>query len=190
MKFDDYVAYSYDTEDYNYKKNYNNIITITEKDFAIVDQSFYNVFLQYFEAGEYTLSGKYDFGEENIYTALSCPKGIQYLNFKYLDKNGNEYYILDYKTGSVPQNPEFDYQTIVYLLSADKFLKDATSLTFVYIDLKNNINHKIQLSQELKEKYENQIEKTCNTINKTVEFNRVEKNCQYCEYKKFCYSIT
>ena len=123
---------------------------------------------------------------------LSCKIGQYWIGGRLdaLVKNGNEYYILDYKTGSIPQNPEFDYQTMIYLLSADKFLKDATSLTFVYIDLKNNINHKIQLSQELKEKYENQIEKTCNTINKTVEFNRVEKNCQYCEYKKFCYSIT
>ena len=57
-----------------------------------------------------------------------------------LMKDNNDYFILDYKTGSIPKNPEKDYQTMVYLLSADKFLKEYNSLSFIYIDLKNNEN--------------------------------------------------
>ena len=144
MKFDDYVAYSYDTEDYNYKKNYNNIITITEKDFAIVDQSFYNVFLQYFEAGEYTLSGKYDFGEENIYTALSCPKGIQYLNFKYLDKNGNEYYstfIQCIETSDGPQVNYSNYGKVLYFSYSHEWGNyDSNLQTYVIIETPQKVS--------------------------------------------------
>ena len=33
-----------------------------------------------------------------------------------LMKDENNYYILDYKTGSIPKNPEYDFQTMVYLL--------------------------------------------------------------------------
>lgn len=37
--------------------------------------------------------------------------------------DGESYFILDYKTGNIPQNAEQDFQTIVYLLCSDKFLK-------------------------------------------------------------------
>jgi len=33
-----------------------------------------------------------------------------------MDLAALNYYILDYKTGSIPKNPEYDYQTMVYLL--------------------------------------------------------------------------
>ena len=95
LKFDDYVAYGWEDIDYysgQYNKNYSGIITITEEYFAIVDQSFFDIFQKYFEAGEYTLSGTYKFDEDDCYSALGCPQGIEYLNFKYLDKRNNEYY--------------------------------------------------------------------------------------------------
>ncbi len=57
------------------------------------------------------------------------------------DAAGN-YYILDYKTGAVPKNPEEDLQTLVYLAALEAHLKgEFKSLKFVYIDLKNNKNH-------------------------------------------------
>lgn len=121
---------------------------------------------------------------------LSCKIGDYWIGGRLdaLVKNGNNFYILDYKTGAIPQNPEFDYQTMVYLLAVDKFFKNANSVTFVYIDLKNNQNHKIELTNELKRKYQKEIEEICTKIAKTNEFNRAEKSCKHCECKKFCYS--
>lgn len=101
-----------------------------------------------------------------------------------LVRKDNHYYILDYKTGSVPKNPEFDYQTMVYLLAASKFLKNFDGLTFVYIDLKNNLNHKIEFSKELEAKYSSEITKICTEINSETEFIKNENVCKYCEYSK------
>ena len=57
-----------------------------------------------------------------------------------LMQDEQNYYILDYKTGTIPQNPETDFQTIIYLTSTDKMLSNKKNLYFVYIDLKNNQN--------------------------------------------------
>ena len=64
---------------------------------------------------------------------LSCKIGDFWVGGRIdaLVKDGDDYYILDYKTGAVPQDPEHDYQTIVYLLAVSKFLKTYNSLTFV-----------------------------------------------------------
>jgi CRISPR/Cas system-associated exonuclease Cas4 (RecB family) len=59
------------------------------------------------------------------------------------------YYILDYKTGKIPPNAEQDFQTIVYLLAADKFLnkKDGyNSLKFIYLGLKNTFKANVPLN--------------------------------------------
>ena len=40
-----------------------------------------------------------------------------------LVKKGDNYYILDYKTGSAPKNAETDFQTIIYLLAVREFFK-------------------------------------------------------------------
>lgn len=103
-----------------------------------------------------------------------------------LVKDDDRYYILDYKTGSIPQNPEFDFQTIIYLLAADKFLKDSKELSFVYIDLKNNTNYKIDLTGELREKYTGQITAICKQITTAHDFCKNPKCCKFCEYNKFC----
>ena len=103
-----------------------------------------------------------------------------------LVKDDDRYYILDYKTGSIPQNPEFDFQTIIYLLAADKFLKDSKELSFVYIDLKNNTNYKIDLTGELREKYTGQITAICKQITTAHDFCKNAKCCKFCEYNKFC----
>ena len=99
-------------------------------------------------------------------------------------KDDTGYYILDYKTGSVPKDPENDYQTMIYLLAANKLLKNPEHLTFIYIDLKNNINHKITLTNELENKYEKEIAKICTEIEKTSDYPKT--NCKYCEYSKLC----
>lgn len=105
-----------------------------------------------------------------------------------LMKDGENYYILDYKTGTIPQNPEYDFQTMVYLLCADKKIKNYASLTFVYIDLRNDKNCEIKFTSEFKTKYENYITAICSQIENAQFFQGIEhsKSCNFCEYKKIC----
>ncbi len=105
-----------------------------------------------------------------------------------LVKNNDDYYILDYKTGAIPQNPEYDYQTMVYLLCADKIIKKYDSLTFIYIDLKNNKEKSIKFSENLKLIYKEKLKKILNEIN-TIQIlpKKVLKNnkCN-CDYYCIC----
>ena len=122
---------------------------------------------------------------------LSCKVGDYWIGGRIdaIVKDESGIYILDYKTGRIPKNPEMDYQTMVYLLATDAYFKDTYKIYFVYIDLKNNTNIKIQLTNELKNKYLIELKKTCSTIAKTTEFKKIESNCKYCECQKFCYSL-
>lgn len=100
--------------------------------------------------------------------------------------SGENYYILDYKTGTIPKNPEFDPQTMIYLLCADRYLKTYNKLSFVYIDLKNRQNHVIEFSPELKSKYETELVNICNIISADKIYNTNTKSCKYCEFNKIC----
>ena len=73
--------------------------------------------------------------KSNEYFQKTCLKSEYYLSCKINDfwiggrldalvQDENHFYILDYKTGSIPENPEYDWQTAVYLLAISKFLKD------------------------------------------------------------------
>lgn len=99
-------------------------------------------------------------------------------------------YILDYKTGSIPQKPEYDYQTITYLLclSNSSIIKPQNNLKFVYIDLKNNKNFVIDFDQTRKKEYENAIVQICSAIENAQYPEDIEhqKMCDFCEYKKIC----
>ena len=53
-------------------------------------------------------------------------------------KNNEEYYILDYKTGSVPKNAKYDFQTMIYMLAVSSFYK-TNNIKFVFIDLKMTV---------------------------------------------------
>ncbi len=122
---------------------------------------------------------------------LSCKIGENWIGGRIdalvQDKIG--LYILDYKTGSIPNNPEFDFQTMIYLLAVDEFIKDKKQLTFVYIDLKNNKNYSIELTEELKTKYQTAINKICSEIKSITEYKKQENSCKFCECRKFCYSL-
>lgn len=102
------------------------------------------------------------------------------------------YYILDYKTGNIPQNAEWDFQTIVYLLCADKFLNKKggyESLEFVYLGLKNDVEKEIPLTSDLKKQYEEKITQICEKIDFALNSTMFVKNCdncKRCEYKKMC----
>lgn len=125
---------------------------------------------------------------------LSCKVGDFWVGGRLdaLMKKGSDYFILDYKTGSIPKNAEFDFQTMVYLLAADKFLAKKggyESLKFVYLGLKNNSEKEIILSDELKKQYEENILAVCKNIESSISSNNFNKNCAQCdgcEYKKIC----
>lgn len=104
----------------------------------------------------------------------------------------NEYFILDYKTGNIPQNPQNDLQTIVYLLSADKYLSRKggyNSLKFVYLGLKQSEEKEILLTPDLKKQYEQKIISLCEKIDFALAsgiFNKQQEACKCCEYRKIC----
>lgn len=127
---------------------------------------------------------------------LSCKIGDYWIGGRLdaiVKKHKNEsetYYILDYKTGSIPQNPEYDYQTMVYLLclSSAPFITPEDKIKFVYIDLKNNQNCIIDFTQERKIEYHNAITEICSNIENAQFPEEIEhkKMCDFCEYKKIC----
>lgn len=127
---------------------------------------------------------------------LSCKIGDYWIGGRLdaiVKKHKNEsetYYILDYKTGSIPQKPEYDYQTMVYLLclSSAPFITPQDQIKFVYIDLKNNQNCVIDFTQEKKVEYEKAITTICSNIENIQIPEDIEhqKICDFCEYKKIC----
>lgn len=113
---------------------------------------------------------------------LSCKVGEYWIGGRLdaLVKDENFYYILDYKTGSIPKNPEYDYQTMVYLLCASK--KFGKHIKFVYIDLKNNQNCVIDFDKD----YEKPILEICDKIKNAQHAVERSKKCDFCEYRKIC----
>lgn len=97
-----------------------------------------------------------------------------------------KYYILDYKTGSIPKNPEFDYQTMIYLLCLDKYLKTYDSLSFVYINLKDKQNYVIEFNDKIKTVYEDRIIQVCSTISEDTMYFANKQSCKTCEFSKIC----
>ena len=119
---------------------------------------------------------------------ISCKVGNYWIGGRLdaLMKDENNYYILDYKTGSIPKNPEYDYQTSVYLLSASKMY--GKNIKFIYIDLKNNQNCIIDFTPEKEKEYEKNILAICYKITNAQLPEEIEhsKMCEFCEYRKIC----
>lgn len=105
-------------------------------------------------------------------------------------KSDDNYFILDYKTGFIPSDTEGDCQTMVYLLCADEILKKGWgnnySLSFVYIDLKNNENNVILLDDTKRHRYQASLANKCKNIATTHNFAKNMSRCNTCEYNKFC----
>lgn len=102
-----------------------------------------------------------------------------------LVKDGEHYYILDYKTGSAPKNAAYDFQTMIYLLGVNKFF-NTLNVSFVYLDLKNKSEVKIDLNDSLISEYEAKLEEISAKIENEC-FNPSKKDCNRCEYGKICY---
>lgn len=126
---------------------------------------------------------------------LSCKIGKYWVGGRldafmsdYTSDNKGNYYILDYKTGNIPQNAQEDFQTIVYLMAADKYLQSkggCNSLKFVYLGLKNDVEKEITLTDELKKHYEEKIISVCEKIGSKCRAKNKDK-CLNCEYNKMC----
>ena len=101
-----------------------------------------------------------------------------------LVKKDNTYYILDYKTGSAPKNAKYDFQTMIYLLATNSYIK-TDDVVFVYIDLKNKSEVNVKLDKILIKEYKEKLIQTVNKIKK-AEFSKISKNCN-CEYNIICY---
>lgn len=138
---------------------------------------------------------------QNQYFQMQCHKSEYQISCKISDYwiggridavvyDDNNFYILDYKTGSIPKNPQFDYQTMVYLITLDKLLKDYNTLSFVYIDLKHNQNHIVKFDNSLKIQYEKEIIDICKQISSETLYKPQCEDCKYCEYKNLhlCHS--
>jgi len=108
---------------------------------------------------EYLKKSKY-FGYEVINTEynLAVKIGKHFFGGRLdaLVKNGNKYYILDYKTGAAPKNAQYDYQTIIYILAVSKFFH-TNEIEFVYLDLKNRTEVNINFNENLGEDYKKKL---------------------------------
>lgn len=104
-----------------------------------------------------------------------------------LVKEGEQYYILDYKTGSAPKNAKYDFQTMIYLLAVRAYFK-TDNVTFVYLDLKNKEEVKIELTSDLVTEYENKLTETVQKIvsEDFSNFSKKAETCK-CEYNIICY---
>lgn len=98
-----------------------------------------------------------------------------------------EYFILDYKTGEIPNNAKYDFQTIIYLLCCDKLLEQYKQLSFVYINVRTGKYEKIMLNDDLKHKY---VEKIKNIHEQILKYSKSNQSkvakCDFCEYSKIC----
>lgn len=135
--------------------------------------------------GEYWIGGRLDALVKDSPSPQPSPKRGEGVN----------YFILDYKTGSIPKNPEYDFQTMVYLLALNASLSSPATgwgevnINFVYIDLKNNQNHIIELTPEKIAEYEKLIIQICSEIKQAKPIENIQhtKKCDFCEYKKICF---
>ena len=103
-----------------------------------------------------------------------------------LVKKNDTYYILDYKTGSAPKNAKFDYQTMIYLLCVKEFFK-TYNVIFVYLDLKNKQETKIELSENLAIEFEEKLLTISKKIQKKDFIANKKSNFCPCEYNIICY---
>ena len=106
-----------------------------------------------------------------------------------LVKDGEKYYILDYKTGSAPKNAKYDFQTMIYILCVKEFFK-TNNITFVYIDLKHKEEVVIEYSSDLEKEYTGKLLEISNKID-SYESAPKKLDCvndKYsCEYEIICY---
>ena len=147
------------------------------------------------EVWNYLKSNQY-FGYNVINTEYSLAVKIENHFFggrlDALVKNAGKYYILDYKTGSVPKNPKYDFQTMIYTLCVKEFFK-TNDVTFVYIDLRHKEEVVLPFKQELEQDFRKRLIDISNKID-SFESGVKKQECKEntdsiypCEYSIICY---
>lgn len=101
-------------------------------------------------------------------------------------RDGGKYYILDYKTGGVNGDMTYDFQTMVYSLLCSEYYKEAESISFIYLDLKNKKEVITEFSDSLKLEYSDKLLKICTEIDEFDINKSVRKENCICEYSKIC----
>lgn len=98
-----------------------------------------------------------------------------------------DYYILDYKTGEIPNNAKYNYQTIVYLMSCDKLISNYKNLNFMYLNVRTGEEEIITFSDTLNQEYEDKLTNIINDIVKlSVPIPHKNQQCLRCSYAKMC----
>lgn len=148
------------------------------------------------EVWNYLKSNKffsYDFINAEYNLAIKLGKHFFGGRLDALVKNGDEYCILDYKTGSAPKNPKYDFQTIIYTLCVKEFFK-TNNVTFVYLDLKHKEDILIHFTPEIEDTYKDILLEVSNKIDnyesapkKQECLKRDRINSYPCEYSVICY---
>ena len=101
-----------------------------------------------------------------------------------LVKLNETFYILDYKTGTIPKNPKYDYQTIIYTMAVKAFYK-TEDVHFIYLDLKNKKDIEIEYTKQEDNECKEKLISTAKKIY-SLEHTAKKNKCS-CEYSIICY---
>ena len=131
----------------------------------------------------------FSYKTERVESSVTCNVGGDWIGGRLdaLVRKNKEYYILDYKTGKIPNNAKYNFQTIVYLMCCDKLISDYTSLNFVYLDVRTGNEELITFTPSLKNEYELILKNTLEGIAKLSEpTSHKGRQCSICSYSKMC----
>lgn len=131
----------------------------------------------------------FSYKTERVESSVICNVGGDWIGGRLdaLVSKNKEYYILDYKTGKIPNNAKYNFQTIVYLMCCDKLISDYTSLNFVYLDVRTGNEEIITFTPSLKNEYELILKNTLEGIAKLSEpTSHKGRQCSICSYSKMC----
>ena len=104
--------------------------------------------------------------------------------------NQNNYYILDYKTGNIPQDYKYAFQTMIYSLGCNSLFNDINTLRFVYINVRDVETKEVLFTESLKSEYETRISDVISNIKKdSFSVRKHSEKCNACQYQKVCESI-
>ena len=112
------------------------------------------------------------------------------------DEQNGKYTIADWKTGmKIPENPILEPQAQIYLYAFYRAQKDLgikinpEKLTFIFVQTPKLIESRLEFSQNLCQKFEDDFVQTIDEIKHYKQNNICEEKayCKFCEYKFMCH---
>ena len=164
-----------------------NIIAPTLDSRFIVGKNIHALASYYLKAQD--ISMYFSYKTERVESTVTCNVNGDWIGGRLdaLVRKNKEYYILDYKTGKIPNNAKYNFQTIVYLMCCDKLIRDYESLNFVYLDVRTGNEEIINFTPSLKKEYESILRNTLEGIAKLSEpTSHKGHKCLICSYSKMC----